>query len=219
MIVVIQCAGSKISNAGSLSTPDGRSVRFVAHPELAPDDGEFYARPDDEADKGRSWRDLLLDINRGSAAAPPNLLTAGDLYRPAAYRGLLEYVGREKLYILSAGWGLIRSDFLLPEYDITFSGQADAYKRRRKADRYRDSSMLPPNSVEPLLFFGSKDYLPLFRELSADHRGQRIVLFRSAEPPDCPDCVAVRFETSRRTNWHYEAVESYIAGNLQLPVR
>lgn len=219
MIVVIQCAGSKRSDAGSLRTRDDRPVRFVAHPELAPDDGDFYARPDDQCDVGKTWRDLLLDINRGSAAASPNLLTAGDLYRPAAYQGLLEHVGRDKLYILSAGWGLIRSDFLLPDYDITFSGQADTYKRRRKADRYQDFSMLPPNSDEPILFFGSKDYLPLFRQLSADNRGQRVVLFRSAEPPDCPGCVAVRFETSRRTNWHYEAAESYIAGNLQLPVR
>lgn len=219
MIVVIQCAGSKHPDAGSFSTRDGRPVRFVAHPELAPDDGDFYARPDDLCDGGKTWRDLLLDINRGSAAASATLLTAGELYRPAAYQGLLEHVGHEKLYILSAGWGLIRSDFLLPDYDITFSGQADAYKRRRKADRYQDFSMLPPNSDEPILFFGSKDYLPLFRQLSADNRGQRVVLFRSAEPPDCPECVAVRFETSRRTNWHYEAVESYIAGNLQLPVR
>lgn len=114
---------------------------------------------------------------------------------------------------------MVRSDFLLPDYDITFSGQAERYKRRRKADRYEDFSMLPQGSDEPILFFGSKDYLPLFRQLSEDYRGQRIILFRSAEPPDCPECVAVRYDTPRRTNWHYEAAESYIAGTLQLPVR
>ncbi|MBN9890414.1 hypothetical protein [Salipiger abyssi] len=219
MIVVIQCAGSKRADAGSLSAPDGRPVRFVAHPELAPDDGEFYARPDDACGGGSTWRDLLSAINQSGTASPPNLLAAGTLYRPAVYQGLLEHVGREKLYILSAGWGLVRSDFQLPDYDITFSGQAERYKRRRKVDRYEDFSMLPRGSDEPILFFGSKDYLPLFRQLSADYRGQRIVLFRSAEPPDCPECVAVRYDTPRRTNWHYEAAESYIAGNLQLPVR
>lgn len=219
MIVVIQCAGSKFSDAGSLSTPDGRIVRFVAHPELAPDDGEFYARPDDPCDANTTWRDLLLDINRGSAASPPNLLTAGGLYRPSAYLDLLKHVGREKLFILSAGWGLIRSDFQLPDYDITFSGQAERYKRRRKTDRYEDFSMLPPNSNESILFLGSKDYLPLFRQLSSDYLGQRVVLFRSQNSPDCPECVKVRYETPRRTNWHYEAAESFIEGNLQLPVR
>jgi hypothetical protein len=219
MIVVIQCAGSKFADAGSLSTPDGRLVRFVAHPELAPDDGEFYARPDDPCDASTTWRDLLLHINRGSISSPSDLLAAGDLYRPAAYRDLLEHTGRERVYVLSAGWGLIRSDFLLPDYDITFSRRADDFKRRQKADRYRDFSMLPPQSDEPILFLGSKDYLPLFRQLSAGYRGERFVLFRSAEPPDCPECVAVRFETNRRTNWHYEAAETYVAGNLQLPVR
>lgn len=219
MIVIIQCAGSKRAEAGSLTTFDGAAVRFVAHLELAPDDGECYANPDDECENGKTWRDLLLEINRVDTPPAPNLLSAGKLYRPQVYQDLLKHLGHEKLYILSAGWGLIRSDFLLPDYDITFSGQAERYKRRRKVDRYQDFSMLPPDSDEPVLFFGSKDYLPLFRQLSADHRGRRIVLFRSSEPPDCPECVSVQYETPRRTNWHYEAAESYLAGKLQLPVR
>ena len=219
MIVVIQCAGSKRTDAGSLCAPDGRAVRFVAHPEFAPDDGEFYARPDDEYHVDRTWRDKLGEINSGEAEPPPNLLAAGSLYRPPVYQALLEHAGHKKLYILSAGWGLIRSDFRLPDYDITFSGQAERYKRRRKADHYKDFSMLPQDSDEPVLFFGSKDYLPLFRQLTNRHNGSRIVLFRSAERPECPGCVTVRYETTRRTNWHYEAAESYISGNLKLPVR
>ena len=219
MIAVIQCAGSKRADAGNLSAPDGSPVRFVAHPELAPDDGAFYAKPDEDCGDGTTWRDLLLKINRGGVEPPPNLLEAGSLYRPSVYGALQKHVGREKLYILSAGWGLIRSDFLLPDYDITFSGQAERFKRRRKADHYKDSSMLPPDSDEPILFFGSKDYLPIFRQLSAGHRGQRVVLFRSVEQPDFPECETVRYDTPRRTNSHYEAAESYIAGNLKLPVR
>lgn len=219
MIIVIQCAGSKRADAGSLGAPDDNTVCFVAHPELAPDDGAFYAKPDDQCDDGTTWRDLLLKINRGEVEPPPNLLEAGSLYRPSVYGALLEHVGQENLYILSAGWGLIRSDFLLPDYDITFSGQAERFKRRRKADCYEDFSMLPSDSEEPVLFFGSKDYLPIFRQLSVGHRGQRIVVFRSVEQPDCPECVTVRYDTPRRTNWHYEAAENYIAGNLQFLVR
>lgn len=219
MIVVIQCAGSKRTDAGSLSAPDGRPVRFVAHPDFAPNDGEFYARPDDAFGGDLTWRDLLADINQRGAAAPPNLSAAGSLYRPAVYRELIEHVGFEKLYILSAGWGLVRSNFLLPDYDITFSGQAERFKRRRTADRYKDLFMLPQNSDQPILFFGSKDYVQLFQKLSASHVGKRIVLFRSAEPPHCPGCLTVRYDTPRRTNWHYEAAESYMAGSLQLPVR
>lgn len=218
MIIVIQCAGSKRADAGSLFTRDGKTVQFVANPELAPDDGQFYARPDDKCDDGRAWRELLLEVNRGQASSSPKLATAGALYRPPVYRTLLNHIGQENLYILSAGWGLVRSDFLLPDYDITFSGQAERYKRRLKADRYQDFSMLPADSDEPILFFGSKDYLPLFRQLSAHHRGKRIVIYGSANAPDCPGCQAVHYDTTRRTNWHYEAVESYISGKFQLPV-
>ena len=57
-------------------------------------------------------------------------------------------------YILSAGWGLINSEFLTPYYDITFSAAADNYKRRRKADTYRDFCMLPEDVDELIVFFG-----------------------------------------------------------------
>jgi hypothetical protein len=63
---------------------------------------------------------------------------------------------------LSAGWGLIRTDFLTPCYDITFSQSAEGYKRHRKADRYQDFRTLPARSDEDIVFFGGKDYVRLF---------------------------------------------------------
>ena len=40
-------------------------MAFVADPTRAPCAGDLvYARPDDLADDGRTWRDLLLDYNR-----------------------------------------------------------------------------------------------------------------------------------------------------------
>lgn len=73
------------------------------------------------------------------------------------------------VYILSAGRGLIAGDFLTPYYDITFSPSArspDACKRRRKADKYRGICMLPDNTDEEVVFFGGKDYVPLFCTLT-----------------------------------------------------
>jgi hypothetical protein len=64
MIVVIQCAATKRHGAGCLVTRDGKPVSFVARPESAPDDGaHVYARPDDVSDKGKPWRDVLLEYN------------------------------------------------------------------------------------------------------------------------------------------------------------
>ncbi|MBK9584828.1 MAG: hypothetical protein IPO55_02795 [Alphaproteobacteria bacterium] len=62
-------------------------------------------------------------------------------------------------------------------YDITFSSQADAYKRRRAHDAYADFNMLEGRSDEPVAFFGGKDYLPLFCRLTEDYPGRRIAAF------------------------------------------
>ena len=63
-----------------------------------------------------------------------------------------------------------------------------------------------------------KDYVPLFQSVTESIRGTRIIFYNSAEPPDAPDCVCVRFETRTRTNWHYECARALIQGALDIPV-
>lgn len=164
MIVVIQCAARKAPNAGHLVTADGKPVTFVAHPEIAPRDDGVYARPDDDAGEGRSWREVLLVYNRESRGNPLALLPAYRLYQNPVYARLVDTLGIESVYILSAGWGLIRSDFLTPYYDITFGNapNVEPFKRRKKADRYKDSGILPNSTDEEILFFGGRDHVPLF---------------------------------------------------------
>jgi hypothetical protein len=103
---------------------------------------------------------------------------------------------------------------LTPYYDITFSAAADAFKRRRKSDSYHDLCMMPGDVDEPVVFFGGKDYLPLFCELTRSVRSKRIVFYNSAQAPSAPGCSIVRFNTATRTNWHYECVEAILAGRL-----
>ena len=137
MIAVIQCASSKRPEAGYLRTGDGRRVTFVADPSRASADPHtVYARPDDRSDRGKTWRELLLQYNDAPANNPLGLLPAYRLYRPPEYARLAAHVGIDRMYVLSAGWGLIRGDFLTPDYDITFAGNAAAWKRRRLSDRY-----------------------------------------------------------------------------------
>ena len=220
MIVVIQCAGSKRSDAGMLRTAEGKPVKFVARPDLAPDDGFTYARPDDPSDQGASWRDVLLRYNEDAGNNPLGLLPACELYSPAIYQQLADQIDRQRLFILSAGWGLIGADFLTPDYDITFSAAArgaDAYKRRKKKDAYADFAMLPQETSEPVLFFGGNDYLPLFLELTSGLRAPRAVFHASSATPDVPGCIPVRYETTRRTNWHYSCAEDFLDGKVSLP--
>lgn len=212
MIVVIQCAATKVANAGHLVMADGKLVTFVAHPEIAPKDGKLYARPDDDAGESRSWREVLIAYNREPRGNPLGLLPAYCLYKNAVYGRLVDKLGIDNVYILSAGWGLIRSDFLTPYYDITFSNaqNVERYKRRRKADQYKDIRMLPDSTDEGILFFGGKDYLPLFCKLTSKVKTRRKVFYNAAEVPQTPGCETVKFETHTRTNWHYECAIAFL---------
>lgn len=213
-IVVISCAGSKKDDAGHFRTDDGRKVMFVADPSKAPRDSEFhYARPDDLAD-GVSWRDRLRDYNADRCDNPFGLLPAGRLYRNETYSRLVERYRLDGFYILSAGWGLIRADFLTPKYDITFSNKADASKRRRAGNDWNDLNMLPAEGAESVMFFGGKAYVPLFCRLTKDYRGRRIVWSRSVAQPPVPGCETRPFDTTTRTNWHYECVRAFLDGKL-----
>jgi hypothetical protein len=215
MIVVIQCAAKKDPNAGCLKATDGRDVYFVGNPDLAPANKAIvFARPDDIADNGQTWRRQVITYNKSPAENPLGLVPAWSLYANRAYEALAAHVGLKRLYILSAGWGLISAEFLTPTYDITFSASADKFKRRRKAERYDDLMMLPKDSVEPVLFFGGKDYVGLFAELTKAVTGPRTIFYNSVSPPVAPGCNVKRYDTSTRTNWHYECANAFIAGRV-----
>lgn len=217
MIIVIQCAARKKPNAGHLRTKTNEPVQFVANPALAPADrSNSYARPDDLSDSGGSWRAQLLAYNKSLGSNPLGLLPAWQLYENRTYKSLVDRYGVDRVYILSAGWGLIAGGFLTPAYDITFSPSAERYKRRQKRDDYNDLCMLPRDTTEPIVFFGGKDYVPLFCRLTAGAKGQRYLLYNASREPIVPGCVPIRFETATRTNWHYECANAVIAGRLSL---
>jgi hypothetical protein len=131
---------------------------------------------------------------------------------PDAYRALADRFGLGRLFILSAGWGLIPANFLTPGYDITFTTSADNW--RHKGDRYEDFCMLPDNDA-PIVFVGGKDYLPLFCKVTAPLRARKVVFFNSRTEPNLPRGLrAIRYPTTTRTNWHYECARDLAAGTL-----
>jgi hypothetical protein len=218
MNVVIQCAASKRSNAGHMRRRDGTPVMFVADPAHAPRASDLvYARPDDLGDDGRTWRAALLEYNRSPGSNPLKLLPAFELYENPAYGRLAARFGIDKLFILSAGWGLIPAAFLTPAYDITFSQNAEDFKRRRKSNTYQDFSLFPADSDEVLVFLGGKDYLPLFATLTDGAKGRRVAFYNSMNRPEAPECTLQRYVTTTRTNWHYECAQALMDGRLGLP--
>jgi hypothetical protein len=216
MKIVIQCSATKQDLAGSFMV-NGRRVKFIAHPELHPPvDTEILSRPDNLIpSSSMTWRERLVAYN-SSGANPDHLLQAGSLYSPWAYGALLRSVGTENFYILSAGWGLVRADFLLPDYDITFSSQAEAWKRRTKRDAFSDFAHLSQaaiNSDETVYFFGSKEYLPLYYELTRNVIARKVVYFVSNRIIRNDAYHYIRYG-GRGTNWHYRCASDFLAGKI-----
>jgi hypothetical protein len=89
-------------------------------------------------------------------------------------------------------------------------------KRRRKTHRYYDFRTLPGHADEDILFFGGRDYLPLFFSLTAAIKTRRTVFYNSVRTLQATGCVLKRFETSTRTNWHYECANAFLDGVLSL---
>ena len=57
------------------------------------------------------------------------------------------------------------------------------------------------------------------RDRAYDHdavRGTRIVFYNSANAPRMNGCKLRCFETTTRTNWHYECANAFIAGSINI---
>lgn len=212
MKIVIACAGSKAGNAGYMKTADRRCVNFVGNPAkvMSREPGFCYARPDCGAKGGKTWREKLVAYNKSCKDENPfGLLQAYKLYKPKIYTQLVEVFGKDNVYILSAGWGLIRASFLTPNYDITFSAPAGAYNLRRKCDQYCDFNHLGTDIDKDLLFFSGQKYLDLFTKLTQNYNGRRIV-YHSTDNMTKNDRIKYVRYPRYFTNWQYKCAEKVI---------
>ncbi len=222
VLVVIVCAASKRDDAGAMRQANGKTVVFVAHPELMPDDARdadcMYARPDDISDSGVSWRQRLSEYNREYRRIgrnPYGLLPAFELYSHPIYRELVNACGPEHVFILSGGWGLIPAGYLTPHYDITFSTQAEKWKRRRKSDPFDDDCHIPEGFRGTIQLFGGKEYVKPFAELTQSIDCLKVVCYNSIAPPAAPGCELRKYQTSQRTNWYYQCARQFINGEIE----
>jgi hypothetical protein len=228
MKVIIQCAASKCRTAGTLRTASGDRVVFVAEPSRCstPRPSELYARPDESSGEGAStWRDVLVRYNQ-NLDNPFGLLRAAELYAPneyefrSLYTELAELFGWSNVFVLSAGWGLIRADYRTPDYNITFSSQAKSrhpWVWRNAKDRtaaWSDFNHMHDVLIEddePIHFFGGKDYQPLFYSLMTTLPGKKIVHFKG----HIDRRVGFEYEEytgpEKNRTWHYRAVHDFIS--------
>jgi hypothetical protein len=177
--VVMICANKK--NASSFDEyPFENFVNNIAVPPLNPSEHH----PDDPTILGKiTWRQYLINHQNDN-----NLLEAFNLYKRNEYR-CLHRKYKNNFYILSAGWGLVNSEFKLPKYDITFSNNAKQRNKRSKniniAPVYKDfnqfndeSKKLLINPEEDILYIGGKDYLKLFYALTQNMPNRKIIYYK-----------------------------------------
>jgi hypothetical protein len=145
------------------------------------------------------------------------LLRAVDLYAPPIYSKLAGKFGETNLFILSAGWGLVKSTYLLPYYDITFS-----HKKGVPAECGRGQLEMGWNDFDHLKrrvkpgeevhCFVTLDYLPLLCQLTRSYKGNcRIVIhYKSSTMPRKDGYRYEKYTGSAKTNWHYQAAKEFM---------
>ena len=212
MKIIIQCARSKFKEAVKLSSDNGQEVVFVADPEkFCEDNHKFaYCHPDDQiSTKRKSYREFLVEYNN-SSENPLKLYRAGDLYQPNIYKELTTNYGYKNVYILSAGWGLLRSDFRIPYYNITFSSAGEPGIKRLKSHKFKDFNHLKENIAESdeFFFFGGISYLPLLYKLTKDLPGYKHINYASKNVQKINGFEYIYHKPY--TNWHYQCARDFL---------
>jgi hypothetical protein len=199
--VVMICAGKK-RNSFFTKYP---TITFVCDPH-----GSDQKFPDgDGPQNGKTWRDYLK-ANQNDK----NLLAAYQLYANNAYHGLHNKL-KDSFYILSAGWGLVRSDYKLPNYDITFSEKAASQNKRthslNEKPVFHDFKQIESSNMEDIIYIGTHEYLPLFFQLTQHLPNRKIIYWKRKTPQIVPNAFPAPnstfiyrfYETKRNNVWYY----------------
>jgi hypothetical protein len=131
---------------------------------------------------------------------------------PSIYQDIVRRCGWENVFILSAGWGLIRSDYLTPYYDITFSSQGKPWSRRGQHDHYKDFARLQESDISPdetVYLFAGGDYLRLYYSLTQNLKVRKVIYGGQGNHEGYKYIPYRTF-----TNWHYSCARDFIEGSI-----
>ena len=212
MIIVISCSGSK---NGENLVYKNNEITFVSSPN---EENTNHFRPDSEIpNEKRTWREYINSQENN------NLLESYKLYRNKIYSSLYQKY-ESNLFIISAGWGIINSEFKIPKYDITFNKKAEKNSQRKKTDFFKDFNHLEKvNPNEKIIFFGGADYLKLFYNLTKDLPNEKIIFYKKkniySELPFLKNESSfklIKYETKASTNWHYGCAKDLLENKIIL---
>jgi hypothetical protein len=227
MVVVIACSGPKIGS--NLINQNKQKIKFVSAPNQCINyrsvEDILFFHPDDLIENNKSGRDLILEMQNDNSY----LTKAYELYKERLDIKDEIYVNlynkfKSNLYIISAGWGIIRADFKLPNYDITFKTGVSPCNYRSFQVLFNDFNHLKNIPVDEIIvFIGSPDYINFFYSMTKDIPNKKVIFWKKAETPTkfkniCNDknFYFKYYETKKRTGWYYELARKLINGNFNL---
>ena len=216
MKIIISCCDRK---NGELFQHNGEAINFVSHANELTPNNELYFHPDDlMPNENITWRELVAQQEIRN-----DLLPTHELYKPEIYNSLFQHYGNN-LFIFSAGWGIVRADYKLPKYNVTFSNSNNIpiYAKRNDNDTFNDFNQLEGvDENERIIFIGGKDYVLPFCQLTNHLPNQKIVVYKNHDvlnnnPYLNNNFQFMHYQTNRRTNWHYEYANRLINNEIEL---
>ena len=217
--VVMICAKEKKGNSKIIHENFNHPITFLAQP-----NGVNTFLPDGYIPNlNMTWRDYVTN-NQNHNIIP---FKSYQLYIHGVYQNLFTVFG-DRLFILSAGWGLVKAEFRLPNYDITFSKDekvplnSKRSTNMNKSPIYNDFKKLKVKKDDDIIFIGVPNYLNLFYELTRDFQNRKIIYYfgkgsklKRYSPKKEFDYI--QYEPKNPNNnrtWHYELAQKYADGEI-----
>jgi hypothetical protein len=217
MKIIISCCDRK---NGEPFSHNGEIIHFVSRVNEALPNNELYFHPDNLIPNEHiSWRELVTQQENRN-----DLLPAYQLYRPNIYNLLFQNFGND-LFIFSAGWGIVRADFRLPKYNVTFSNNnhIPPYAKRNNDDIFHDfNHLVGIHENESIVLIAGSDYVLPFCQLTENLPNNKIIFYKNQNRlNNNPYLNGNNFQfqfyhTNRRTNWHYEFAQRLINNEIEI---
>lgn len=207
--VVMMCSKSKQNDSALIF--NNNTITFKANTNEVIN--QF--KPDDDipGNINYSWRNYVSN-NQNQINLP---YRAYELYTENVYNELFMTFGN-RLYIESAGWGIVNAEFRLPNYDITFSDNTNEETiRHYQTGNYDDYNQLIVSPNDDIVFIGTEKYIPLFFYLTNQLPNRKIIYWKKHNTPinyPIPNYSFIyrRYISNNRRKWFYELANEIANG-------
>jgi hypothetical protein len=199
-ILILPCANKKNETD---ATYNGKEVYFCANPQLSKKSNSYH--PDEiETNTNKSWRELV-DNKKLLKMIQAYELYIAKLDGIGVYENLYNLF-REKFFVFSAGWGIVRAKRELPNYNITFGlpDYAKITKKTKDLNYWNDltTTNIPDNI--PIVIAAGDKYIEPFIDLTKEMKNEKIIIYNTNDVNEKNGYEYVKWNYPiPNMNWYY----------------